>query len=155
MIVNIDMERLAEREKELVEELQIVRNMLAAARKYGTVLEEKALPVVEPPDATPVNPVPEPEVKRTYIRYKRKHIGALKEMTLALNTGPASERELHVVLGGTKDQILSTSSKIRTDKIAFLNEHGQLQLSPEGKRRAEWFMAHPNYTTYRGDANGR
>jgi hypothetical protein len=136
VIVNIDVDALTARRQELRKELTRIDALLSLTEE-----RTKELPVAK------VVEEPAPRVNGSSPR-KEVHTGQRKAVTLALNTGPAREDELALVLGWSKSTVAAVVNSMLHQKIVFLNEHDKLALSTQGKEQAAWFQTHPSYTVY-------
>jgi hypothetical protein len=97
-----------------------------------------------------LNSVPVERTARPASQYRSFRQGTRRDVLLALSTGAASELELTKVLTQWKAyQIVLTVRDLLTRKLAFLTEHGQIQLSDTGREEAKWFAANPLYRVHR------
>jgi hypothetical protein len=76
--------------------------------------------------------------------------GVRRDVLMALSTGSSSELELTKVLTQWKAyQVVVTVRDLLNRKMAYLTEHGQIQLSDSGKSEAKWFIVNPLYRVHR------
>lgn len=150
--ITIDIAKLQSRKVQLEMELAQVDNMLRLVEEYSTPMSQPKSMLPVPPNV-PVMAIQQP------IRYEREKArgftpGLRRAVTLALHTGPCTEKELTRALGWDSRRTMTVVSSMLKAHICYLSEHGQLALSPEGKTQAGWFLAHPEKLTYNPNGNG-
>ena len=67
---------------------------------------------------------------------------------MGLHTGPATESDLAKGLVWTIQRTRTVLSSMLKYHICYLNEHGSMALSEEGKKQAAWYLAHPERLVY-------
>jgi len=134
MIINLDMDGLRDKKSALLKELEKVNTLLDLVDQYS----------LTPPQANLT------AVQLVHTNSKKRHpvSGKRKAVTMALHTGPASESEIAQLLNWEVRDVTSVVNSMLTLKLVFLNEHGKLQLSQEGKTQALWFCKHPGHKVY-------
>jgi hypothetical protein len=134
----VDFEKLERRKAELEKELANIKGLIELAENYCTSLVN---PVVKVTSSKP-----EPEEN-----YPRRGFtaGLRRAVILALHTGQTNEKDLAKGLAWSLERTHAVVSSMLKFKICYLNSVGNLALSDEGKKQAEWYLRHSNMLCYR------
>lgn len=144
MLINIDVDKLHARRAELEEELKRINSLLDLVQTYDAAY------LVQQHDAAPAAPTPGPGIPVSDDGPRRGFTAGLRrQVLLALHTGPCTHKELGRALAWSDSRVRRVTFSMQKFKLIFLTEHGRLQLSDEGHRQADWYLANPKYLTYR------
>lgn len=139
-IIGIDIDALHAQAAALRDQLTGIETVIRIASENSTLAPEPPKPngAVKPPMRT------EPETTRgNYV-----NIGARKAVTLALHTGPASDREIGRTLVWQVPMVREVLSSMMRDGIASVSAGSVYALTEKGHGIARWHIENPAYITH-------
>ena len=135
MTIEVDIDKLKSRQAELEAELTRISGLLTLAEQFSKLAPitpaptQAALPLA-PANGHPV-PAPKPDIK-----HRGFTPGLRRAVTMALYSGPATESDLARYLAWDISRVRNVLCAMLKYRICYLNEHGRLQLSDDGKKQA-------------------